>query len=125
MPVKRTWFFVKYGISVFLMLTVLGCRNPKRKYIIPENKFVDVLVDIHLADAIALHNIPQYSGFALDSANLYESVFSNHGVTRTQFDSTISYYSSRPEEFQQIYNKVTGKLTLFTEEILDPEPLEP
>ncbi|MBN1157914.1 MAG: DUF4296 domain-containing protein [Bacteroidales bacterium] len=118
MPVKKPWSLATFVISFVLVLAVLNCGNQKRKYLIPQDRFVDVLVDIHLADAIALNNNPQYTGFALDSAELYESVFSNHSVTRAQFDSTISYYSSRHEEFQLIYNQVSAKLNLLYEEML-------
>lgn len=105
--------------SVLVVVNLIACKNSVRKYVISENTFVDVLVDMHLADAIALNNNPMYSGFALDSANLYQSVFNNHGVTRAQFDSTISYYSRRPEDFLRIYNKVTNKLKLLSEETLE------
>ena len=109
-----------YCIFVFLVLGLSACNSYKRKYIIPQNKFVDVLVDIHLADAIALNYYPQYPGFELDSVELYGSVFAKHGVTRIQFDSTISYYGARPDEFHEIYTRVTAKLYMLTEETLNP-----
>lgn len=127
MPDKKIIFvFLKYGIFLFLLLNAANCNNTKKKYIIPDDKFVDVLVDIHLADAIALQNNPVYSGFELDSADLYESVFSNHGVTHAQFDSTMSYYGTHPDDFQLIYNKVISKLNVLTETMLNsPSETEP
>lgn len=119
---KRIPVFLICGFSVLVVVSLIACNNSGRKYIISENKFVDVLVDIHLADAIALYNNPVSSGFMLESDSLYESVFTNHGVTRAQFDSTISYYSKRPEDFLRVYNNVTNKLKLLSEEpLIDSE----
>jgi len=125
MPVKQAFYrLLKHSLFFLLVMHAIACNNLKRKYILPEDKFVDVLVDIHLADAIALENEPSYSGFRLDSAGLYGSVFAKHAVTRAQFDSSVNYYSARPEEFQVIYNKVTGKLNLMLDNQLNA-PIRP
>jgi len=115
MPGKRIAVIVRYLLVLIILST--ACR--KDNHIIPEEKFVDVLVDLHLADAIALHNNPRYSGFALDSAELYGTLFNNHGVTREQFDSTVRYLGSNPDEFLEIYDKVIAKLQILNDEIMD------
>ncbi len=122
MPRLSKFSFV-YGCLIFLCysLIAISCSGHQRKYIIPQNKFVDVLVDIHLADAIALEYRPEYSGFVLDSAELYGSVFRKHDITKEQFDSTMSYYSSHPSDFQKVYNKVIGKINLLRNELLEPD----
>jgi hypothetical protein len=131
MPVKREFCHLLTCFFFFLLiLPAVSCGHGQRKYLIPKDQMVDVLVDMHLADAIALQNDPAYSGFELDSADLYQAVFNKHGVTQAMFDSTLSYYSARPEEFQFIYTRVTGKLNLIMQEELDapvsePEPKKP
>jgi hypothetical protein len=96
-----------------LLMAVLALSCTYRKYgeIIPARKMVDVMVDVHLADGIAVNSMSANNfGPRLDSASLYQSVFDKYGVTRTMFDSTLSYYTEHPEDFQKIYNKVTAKL---------------
>lgn len=115
MPGKRIAAIVKY----LLVLIILSSACRKDNYIIPAEKFVDVLVDLHLADAIALHNNPRYSGFSLDSTELYGTLFQNHGVTREQFDSTVRYLGSHPDEFLEIYDKVIAKLQILNDEIMN------
>jgi hypothetical protein len=100
-----------------LAVVMLSCGNRKYGETIPSKKFINVLVDIHLADGIAVENMSQAIGPVYDSATLYGSVFSKYGVTRTMFDSTMSFYSEHPDDFQKVYNKVTAKLKRLEDEL--------
>jgi hypothetical protein len=104
---------------LFMLIAILAMSCSYRRYgdIIPGKKFVNVLVDIHLADGIAVENMSHAKLALLDSASLYGSVFDKYGVTRPMFDSTMSYYSEHPDDFQKIYNKVTAKLKLLEDEL--------
>jgi hypothetical protein len=99
-----------YCLLLLMAILALSCSQGRFGEIIPPKKFINVLVDVHLADGIAVENMSHPKGMLLDSASLYGSVFSKYGVTRTMFDSTMSYYSQHPDDFQKIYNKVTAKL---------------
>jgi hypothetical protein len=100
-----------------MAILAVSCTHRKYGEIIPPKKFVNVLVDIHLADGIAVENMSSIKGPVLDSASLYGSVFNKYGVNRTMFDSTMSYYSEHPDDFQKIYNKVTAKLKRMEDEL--------
>jgi len=108
---------VKYGLVLLVVISALSCRGRSGRYVIPEKKFVDVLVDIHLADGMAMDNMRYNEKFLLDSASLYESVFNKHKVTRAQFDSTMQYYSAHPDDFQQMYNTLTARLKRMEDEL--------
>jgi len=98
-------------LSVCFLLLVFSCSIGHRKYIIPEKKLVQVLVDIHLADGVAL-TIPYSPGSqTLDSASLYQAVFSKHHVTRAMFDSTMNYYTHKPGKLLTVYSKVNTILS--------------
>ena len=106
-----------FTYCLIFLLFFASCKENKN--LIPEDKFVDVLVDLHIADAIALNNIPRYSGFELDSAELYGAVFDEYGITLAMFDSTISYYGSHPDAFLEVYDKVTAKLKMLNDELMN------
>jgi hypothetical protein len=110
---------VRSGYCLLLLMAILAVSCVHRRYgeIIPPKKFVNVLVDIHLADGIAVENMSHAKGALLDSASLYGSVFSKYGVTRPMFDSTMSFYSEHPDDFQKVYNKVTAKLKRMEDEL--------
>jgi len=109
--------WVTYGMLMLLAFTTLSCLSRSLRYIIPEKKFVNVLVDIHLADGIAMENMRFSDAYILDSASLYQSVFDKYHVTRAMFDSTMEYYASRPDEFQKVYNLLTVRLKRMEDEL--------
>jgi hypothetical protein len=101
----------RYFLLLLMAILAMSCGHRRYGEVIPSKKFVNVLVDIHLADGIAVENMSPVNRKArLDSASLYGSVFNKYGVTREIFDSTISFYSEHPDDFQKVYNKVTAKL---------------
>ena len=111
---------VRSGYCLLLLMAILAMSCVHRRYgeVIPPKKFIKVLVDIHLADGIAVENMsPVNKKARLDSASLYGSVFNKYGVTRTIFDSTLSFYSEHPDDFQKIYNQVTAKLKRLEDEL--------
>jgi hypothetical protein len=105
------------AVLAAVILITVSCTGSGTKYIIPEKKFVGVLVDVHLADGLAVASSNYSASFKLDSASLYGSVFEKHGVTRAMFDSTMLYYSAHPEDFQRMYNKVIARLKKMQEEL--------
>jgi hypothetical protein len=109
----------QYALTILAVwvLFFINCSGPDGRNIIPEKKFVNVLVDIHLADGIAVINMNSADTFRLDSASLYGSVLKKYKVTRAQFDSTMVFYSSHPGDFQEIYNKVIAKLKRMEDEL--------
>ncbi len=94
-------------------LVLLSCRSEKKENIIKQNDFVDVLVDMHFADAIL--TVKGYSTTE-DSALIhqyYESVFAKYNITREQFYATLDYYSDkRTEELEKIYDEVLDRIAV-------------
>lgn len=106
---------LKRLLHVLCIVTVLvvfsvTCSGPSGGDIIPEKKFVSILADIHLADGIGMINVNNNDTFVYDSASLYGAVFQKYRVTRAQFDSTMLYYTARPDDFAEIYNEVMARL---------------
>ena len=96
------------GQGLFLLLmavAMVACKDDND--LIPRRKLVRVLAEIHIADGIAVDNMGQKAGPRIDSTSLYSAVFKKHGVTRAAFDSTMNYYSTRPEELQEFYDQVS------------------
>lgn len=96
---------------VTVLLLLVSCNREARRMVIPEKKLMPFLVDLHLAESVAgQSNRGKEMVYKIDSASLYGSVFRKHGVTMAMFDSTMVYYSIRPEELQEIYNQVHAEL---------------
>ncbi len=97
--------FVSYkGVVLFLFsLLYLACQNNLNTPI-SEEKMIDVLVDVHTAEAMT----ESESQRVRDSMApiYYTQIFEKHGVTRKDFDSTMVIYAHNPERFDSVYSKV-------------------
>ena len=109
---------------LLLGLILFSCTIIGKKYLIPEKNLIPLLVDIHLADGMAISyrfiSLPDN----LDSTVLYSSIFEKHGVSRMQFDSTMSYYTNHPDDLNKIYEKVIERLSKLESEIRNEEKEE-
>ncbi|MCX6256814.1 MAG: DUF4296 domain-containing protein [Bacteroidia bacterium] len=107
---------MKQVLILMLIISVafVSCKKGKKIQVtgelIPAKKMVELLVDIHLADAIAITVQRQKIGNEpLNS--LYSSVFNKHGCTRKQFENSIAYYSDHLEDYEKIYDEVIETLS--------------
>jgi DNA-binding transcriptional ArsR family regulator len=115
------WRIIKGLGMVVVVITIslmsLSCK-PRNKYIMNEKKLTTLLVDLHLAEAIGMQTQRGIlNEYTIDSASLYTSVFNKHGVTRAMLDSTMYYYSLKPERLQKVINNVIAELKHREEDI--------
>lgn len=107
-------------ILVLLVVALASCDDPvvpKPKHLIKENQMIDMLVDIHLAEAA--YNKFRYDSLMKDnsSANFYYSVLDKYDVQDTVFEQSFIYYASVPKNFDKMYRKVTSKLSEMEQEL--------
>jgi hypothetical protein len=114
MLLKRTLLVM--GIMAVMVPVAVNCAKVGRTRLIPEKKFIDLLVDIHVADALSDRNPRDTIVEVLDSASLYGAVFRKHAVTQGEFDTTMVYYSAHPEDFRKLYDVVLARLKMMEEE---------
>ena len=72
---------------------------------------VDVLVDVHLAEASADNHGLKLPQINMIMAEKYDSVFLKHETTFTDFKSSYDYYLDHPDDLSEIYTEVVNKLT--------------
>lgn len=96
-----------------MAVAMVGCRN---RVVIPEDDMVRVLTKLYLTDASRFEAEKDRN----DEPTLYyEPVLERYGYTVQQFDTSLRYYSSRPEVLDQIYDRVIGELTKLEVHIAD------
>ena len=101
-----------------ITIAIPGCIKKKaitgKEFVQPE-VLVDVLVDIHLMDAITndrkFHR--RYEG---DSIDLLSPILDKYGITQRMFDTTMYEYSRYPDLLDQIYSEVLIKLNVMLDE---------
>lgn len=84
---------------------------PKPENLIKEKQMIDMLVDIHLAEATFTHF--RYDSIMKNNSteNFYYSVLEKYQVPDTVFEQSYVYYSSMPKDFEKLYREVMNKLS--------------
>ena len=108
--------------TAFIMSCAKNSGHISRKYLIPQEKFTNILVEMHMIDAIT--NAPEYyrKFSATDSVNVHAGIFKKYDVSKAMFDSTMVYYTRNPEQYQKIYDDVILKLNLKLDQLRNNDP---
>ena len=106
---------MKNLVYLIIALFVLAACSHDPDYVIGEKDMVDLLVDVHKAEAVIESNYNQYSSKA-DKKKLREAVFLKHGITQEQFDTNLVWYGHHIEEYMKIYEQVVECLKAENEE---------
>ena len=101
-------------IFFLLLLAFVSCDKlpiEKPKNLIKENKMIEMLVDIHIAEAT--YNHVRYDSLMLhtSSADFYFSVLEKYEVQDSTFEKSFVFYASTPRQFEKMYRKVMNKLS--------------
>ena len=100
---------LKLIISLFAIVLLLsGCKVNRPDDVLPPKTMEAVLYDYHLAQAILMdaESTEKYKrDFYLDW------VYQKNGVTKEEFDNSLVWYTRYPEEFAEIYEKLSERVT--------------
>lgn len=102
--------FYKILFSLLLMFLIACRHDGAPENLIDTNKFIPLMVDIHLADAY-LTSGPQFPDSVSQRGNgLYQAIFNKYQVDSVQFKKSFRYYSQHVDEMNKIYTSVVAKL---------------
>ena len=92
-----------------LSVLLLACTAPKTKIptgILSEKEFVNILKEVHLAEAAFKLNKSKNS-----LANNYQSIYKKYDITDSTFSKSLEYYAKHPEILEEIYSTILEQLT--------------
>lgn len=101
---------IRWSITVlvaFLLVSLLSCEK-RPEGVLSDDEMVDLLADLQLAEAYYSTSLQGSSH--IDRKTLEESVLKKHGVSRSDLDATISYYSRNLDDYVKLYAKAEKKL---------------
>ncbi len=106
---KKTFFILAILFSAFI-----SCDNEvikKPDHLVKEKQMIDMLADIHLAEAT--YNRMRYDSIVRNSSsvNFYYSVLDKYNVPDSVFEKSFVYYASNPKNFEKMYREVMNKLS--------------
>jgi len=108
---KKIFFF----LSILLIIT--GClRDPKPSNTVDRKTFIDMMVDIHLAEGMYQEK-GRINLDSLQSKSLYLSVLKKYHVSEEKMMATTLYYSRNTKEYDKIFTEVLSKMTVKIDEL--------
>lgn len=96
-----------FVLSILIIAIFSSCsRRPH--YVIPEDKMVDVLCDIRLAEAIYRDGNRFNTNKKKDA--LVAGVLEKHKITQAELDSSLLWYSDNMDQYMNITDSVASRL---------------
>lgn len=99
-----------WGIIIGLVILLGACKPGTPSQFIQPDDMEDILVEYHLARAIAQRSGGSYEETNYREALYIESVLRKYGYTKEQFDSSLMFYYKRADRFDDIYRSVAERL---------------
>jgi hypothetical protein len=94
---------------VFGMILMACNRNKVPDNVVPKDKIVNVLVDMHLADAV-LSRVSNQDTMLMMASSKYYFIFKKYGIDSAKFTRSLKYYNYQPDEFAKLYAQVVDSL---------------
>lgn len=110
--------YLAAGIAAFILM--LSCSKTPSD-ILPQKKMKEVLVDMHLAEAMINSDYKEYNADEKKEA-LYKSVFNKHGITEADYDSSLTWYGRNLDVYMQVYESVVAELNARKKALGDIQP---
>lgn len=88
----------------------MACKPGTPKQYIQPDDMENILVDYHLAKALAHRSSINYEDRDVNQVVYIEAVLKKHGVTKEDFDSSLVYYYTRADRFEGLYKRVAERL---------------
>ena len=104
-----------YSILLIVILFASCKRDPKPSNALSEKAFINVLVDVHLAEAM-FQERTRIGMDSLQSRSVYLSALKKNSVTEEQMLDTTLYYSRHPRDYDKIFTEVLSKISVLMEE---------
>lgn len=104
----------RYFYIILILFAVFGCDKPvyeKPDKLINEKQMIQMLVDIHLAEAV--FTTCRHSDSLLmktKTEDYYFSVLEKHHLPDSVFEKSFVYYASNPKKFEKMYRQVMNQL---------------
>ena len=99
---------------ILLIILISSCsaqKNQTEKKIIPQDKFVLIIKDVHLIESLyetSKYNREEAANTALQAD--YDSIFNLYKITYVDFQNSLKYYSLNDNDLVIIYNQALEEI---------------
>ncbi len=116
---KRFFIFLYYEkamklVYCCLFVVLLSCSDKSKKDtpadLLPKEAMAIVMADLSLAESVINMNMAAKAAEQNTDTTRRFNVYKEHNISRSQYESSLRYYSAHPDEFKQVYELVVKKL---------------
>ncbi|MDZ4844540.1 MAG: DUF4296 domain-containing protein [Chitinophagales bacterium] len=96
-----------------MLIAFASCTHSdvRPRNLLPEAKMVEVMVDVHIFEAMAEGKKWSEDSLAVLLDANYGEIFKKHGIQQEQFERTFAYYESNPGKMDEMMTKVIEELS--------------
>jgi len=107
------------------VLFVISCSNNKMVHenTVSKDSMVQIIVDMHLADAMLISPLVQQKPFKINSEKFYSAILEKHKISKKSFEENLNYFSSDTAQFKIIYKDVIKRLTILQGDLMNNDSL--
>jgi hypothetical protein len=105
--------FIYYSCLVFIYVNILlstSCSNKYEGDLIPKDKFVKIVTELHYADAVISEKGASVIILKDSLPPYYKYVLNKYQVSRSDFDNSLKYYSDNLDDLLLIYDEVIANI---------------
>ena len=97
-----------------LLLSVMGCKEKYPhvpKDVIPVAKMENILIDMHISDAVAETRSLGDGNEKKWSQQYYMQIYKNYGITKEEFLKSYLFYQNNPVLLNKLYDDVLSEMS--------------
>jgi len=116
---------VVYFLMVSFSLLFASCSQNEKvnKDIINKDTLINVIVDMHLGDAILLEPTVISKQIVINKQEYYSAILKKHSIKQEDFQKSVDYYSQSPEKYEKLYETVVERITQLQGVLLSKDSL--
>lgn len=104
---------MKKTLLILSLIFLISCSKQANlpKDVLSKKEFIEILADIQKSQSLA--NIKSDTSFEIRNIrleNYYEEILKKHNVSKENYNKSVEYYSTNPEELNKIMDQVVKKL---------------
>lgn len=97
--------------ALLILLVAFSCKDRVPSRYPDKKKMVEILVDVHIAESALANQRPSRNMGESMSNGMYKAILDKYGLTKTDFDSALVWYTSHPHIYLKIYDDVIARIS--------------
>jgi hypothetical protein len=92
--------------SILCLLFLVSCSDKNHpKDLIEEQKMINIMSELHIVDGY-MSSLTYTDSIRINGKNFYNTVYKNNGISKSQYENSLKFYSMDPVKLDSMYSDV-------------------